>query len=291
MSVFFDDSVLDRFDAVRFSERGPFPWEAFQHLLRPEKFAELLENFPSVALFEAHHGIERADHQRSHDRYYLAFERNIYQGAGAGIYGRDGDADGDLDMGGVPPPRVEKDRAQDAIQGATASRVARPGVVDLPDLPAPWQAFIEEIRGNTRYHAFVQRALGASTMTVRFAWHLGFHGSEVSPHRDTDKKLGTHILYFNTSEDWSPAWGGSILVLGGKQVKRNNPDITDFDTVSSVEICDNRSFLFKNTPDAWHGVDALRCPPQRYRRLFNVIFERVGPRPRRTLFQRLTGQR
>lgn len=287
MSVFFDDRVLDGFDAASFSERGPFPWEAFQSLLRPEKFAELLESFPSVALFEAHQGIERADHQRSHDRYYLAFERNIYQGEGAGVYGRDSEGAGDADMAGA----VSQTAAQNAVQGATTPVAARPGVVDLPDLPAPWQAFIEEIRGNTRYHGFIQRALGVSAMTVRFAWHLGFQGSEVSPHRDTDKKLGTHILYFNTTEDWSPEWGGRILVLGDKQVKRNNPDITDFGSVSSVDICDNRSFLFKNTAEAWHGVDALRCPPQRYRRLFNVIFERVGPRPRRTLLQRLTGKR
>jgi hypothetical protein len=48
---------------------------------------------------------------------------------------------------------------------------------------------------------------------------------------------------------------------------------------------DNHSFLFRNTPDAWHGASALTCPPGSYRRLFNVIFEtpqagaRRGPTP------------
>lgn len=286
MSDFFNDGVLDGFDAGAFSNRAPFPWQAFEHVLRPERFAALLETFPSVALFDAHRGIERADHQRPHDRYYLAFERNIYRGETAtpGVYGRDA-GDSEMAPGDAPPPA-------NALQNAgTSQPERRPGVVDLPDLPEPWQAFIEEIRASQCYQAFVERAFGAQAMTVRFAWHVGFEGSEVSPHRDTDKKLGTHIFYFNTSEDWSPEWGGSILVLGDKKVKQKNPDIADFGTVTDVDIRDNRSFLFKNTAEAWHGVEALRCPPQRYRRLFNVIFERVGPRPRRTLFQRLTGQR
>ena len=40
-----------------------------------------------------------------------------------------------------------------------------------------------------------------------------------------------------------------------------------------MDIRDNRSFLFKNTADAWHGVRALTCPANSYRRLFNVVFE------------------
>jgi hypothetical protein len=43
----------------------------------------------------------------------------------------------------------------------------------------------------------------------------------------------------------------------------------------------DHSFLFKNTPNAWHGVSALTCPTGSYRRLFNIIFE--GPAGRRLL--------
>jgi len=292
VSGFFNDSVLDGFSGDAFGRREPFPWQAFETLLLPEKFTALLESFPSVALFDTHRGIARADQQRSHDRYYLAFERNIYRGENAapGVYGRDG---GDNEMVGPLSIARTEDLASSgkAIAPTTSAPLSKSGVVDLPDLPAPWQAFMEEIRSSRRYQAFADRAFGVQPMTVRFAWHLGFQGAEVSPHRDTDKKLGTHIFYFNTAADWSEEWGGSILVLGDKKVRRKNPDITDFGSVRAVDIRDNRSFLFKNTVTAWHGVDALRCPPQRYRRLFNVIFERVEPRPQKTLFQRLTGMR
>jgi hypothetical protein len=87
------------------------------------------------------------------------------------------------------------------------------------------------------------------------------------------EKIGTHILYFNTSSDWKPAWGGQTLVLAGKTTEALNPDFTDFQSYQAAQITDNHSFLFKNTPDAWHGVTALTSPPGNYRRLFNIIFE------------------
>jgi hypothetical protein len=40
----------------------------------------------------------------------------------------------------------------------------------------------------------------------------------VSPHCDSPKKLGSHIFYLNTKEDWDPSWGGETLILddGGR---------------------------------------------------------------------------
>ena len=38
-------------------------------------------------------------------------------------------------------------------------------------------------------------------------------------------------------------------------------------------MVDNYSFLFKNAVDSWHGVRALTCPPGKFRKLFNVIYE------------------
>ena len=52
-----------------------------------------------------------------------------------------------------------------------------------------------------------------------------------------------------------------------------NPDYEDFTSKQPVQIVDNYSFLFKNQPEAWHGVEPLRCPEGSYRRLFNIIFE------------------
>ena len=150
---------------------------------------------------------------------------------------------------------------------------AESGVVRRGQLPAAWQRFMDELETGGRYHDFVRRALGVAAFSTRYAWHVGSTGSEVSPHVDAPEKLGTHIIYFNTSDEWHPEWGGTTLVLGGKRTAALNPDFADFATTDAAEIVDNHSFLFKNTPHAWHGASALTCPPGSYRRLFNVIFE------------------
>src|SRR4051794_29905699 len=160
-----------------------------------------------------------------------------------------------------------------AYQSSIYHRNDDEGVIQQGQLPAAWQRFIDELQWGNEYHDFVRRALGVSTFTARYAWHVGSAGSEVSPHLDSRNKLGTHILYFNTSDEWESAWGGATLVLGGKRTAAMNPDFGDFETCEAARIVDNRSFLFKNTPQAWHGVTALTSPTGSYRRLFNIIFE------------------
>lgn len=147
------------------------------------------------------------------------------------------------------------------------------GVVKASQLPAAWQSFLAELTTHSQYRSFMCDVFGVSDYRVRLAWHVGFNGCEVSPHVDSPDKIGTHILYFNTSADWSEDWGGSTLVLDGKQTAAQNPDYKDFTDVSAIRIMDNYSFLFKNQPEAWHGVEPLSCPEDRYRRLFNIIFE------------------
>ncbi len=147
------------------------------------------------------------------------------------------------------------------------------GVVRHSDLPESWQQFIEEIATSQLYQRFIQRMLGTSAYNIRYAWHMGMTNSEVSPHEDGPKKVGTHIFYFNTDQDWDNAWGGPILVLGNRRSATLNPDFEDFAIAIPAEITNNHSFLFKNTPEAWHGVKPLTCPEGKYRRLFNVIFE------------------
>jgi hypothetical protein len=146
------------------------------------------------------------------------------------------------------------------------------GVVQHEDLAPSWQEFMEELH-STKYQNFIKGALNVPQFTVRFAWHIGKSSSEVSPHVDTQEKLGTQIFYFNTSEDWNNNWGGSLLILGGKLVPDNKPNFEDFTTSEAINILDNRSFLFKNIRSAWHGVKTLKCPEGKYRKLFNVIFD------------------
>lgn len=184
-------------------------------------------------------------------------------------------------------PRLHGQRPHDRYYLALdRSHYGTGGVIRRRALAPPWQAFLRELEGPS-YRRFLAEMLGSAEFEVRYAWHLGVAGSEVSPHEDSDTKLGTHLFYFNTPEDWQPEWQGSTLLLAGKRSTRMNPDFEDFNTVTETEFLGNRSVLFKNVPGAWHGVRKLRCPEDRHRRLFNVICER--PAPRSTWRQRLGG--
>lgn len=231
--TFIDYELLRRFDAEGFRGRAPFPWHNLRGFLTEEGFRALYDEFPPLELFEYHSNIQRAYGQRPHNRYYLAYESSIYH--------REQSAEG--------------------------------GVVRHDQLPPAWRRFMDELETSGEYRDFARRALGVEDFRTRYAWHVGSHGSEVSPHLDAPEKLGTHILYFNKSGEWDAAWGGATLVLGGKRTAAMNPDFSDFSTRDEARITDNHSFLFKNTPDSWHGATALACPPGSYRRLFNVIFE------------------
>ena len=133
-----------------------------------------------------------------------------------------------------------------------------PGVARDVDLPVVWRDFIVELREDVGYRDFVERFLGRPEgYRVRFAWHIGTTGSEVSPHRDAPVKLGTHIWYFNPAGSWDPEWGGATLLLGCRTTEALNPEFEDFGTVTAAEMVGNRSLLFRNGPDAWHGARAL----------------------------------
>lgn len=233
--AYLDNETIGLFDSAGFKANRPFPWCNLQGLLTAEGFKSLYDNFPSLDLFEQHSGIKRGNNQRPHNRYYLAYENSIYR---------------------------QEDR-EDSSKG----------VVKLSQLPQPWQSFIQTINTHEPYRELIKSLFDVLDYRVRFAWHVGFNGCEVSPHVDSPDKIGTHILYFNTSDDWLEDWGGAPLVLDGKQTAARNPDYPDFTSAQSVSIIDNRSFLFKNAPDAWHGVKPLCCPEGSYRRLFNIVFE------------------
>lgn len=230
---FLNYELIESFNEQLFSQNQPFPWYNFDSFLTAEGFQQLLQDFPSLELFEKHEGLERAYGQRPHNRYYLAYETSIYH-------------------------QIER---QDK------------GVVKYKHLPASWQMFLKELETSQVYQNFIKSLFEVSDFQVRYAWHVGVTNSEVSPHRDSKKKIGTHIFYFNTSDDWDTAWDGSTLVLGNKLTDSMNPDFSDFTTAVATQLTNNRSFLFKNTPNAWHGVKPLTCPEGKYRRLFNVIFE------------------
>lgn len=75
------------------------------------------------------------------------------------------------------------------------------------DVAEPWKESITELRGKN-YQDFLRRLLRVRSFELLFLWHYTPHGCSVSPHCDSKRKLGSHIFYFNTPQDWDPAWGG-----------------------------------------------------------------------------------
>lgn len=111
--------------------------------------------------------------------------------------------------------------------------------------------------------------------------------------RNTPPVLRTWTSREPETEDWSPDWGGGAVFYANQRSNRLNPEPADFESRQSTEFLNNRSLLFKNTEMAWHGVEELCCPPDRHRRIFNVIFERPVHHSvlsgSRTLVRRLMG--
>jgi len=146
------------------------------------------------------------------------------------------------------------------------------------DIATSWKEFIAELRG-TAYRGFLRRLIGIRSFELLFYWHYTPRGCSVSPHCDSKRKLGGHIFYFNTTQDWDTAWGGETLILddGARFNFRSAPDFSDFRRVTPVEALGNRSLLFAKTPRSWHGVRELRCPQGYLRKVFIVVMNRYTP--------------
>lgn len=238
----FNDQVLQSIDAAAFEANVPSPWASFDGLLTEDMFAELNATYPALDLFEKHTGMARFHSQRPHDRWYLALEHSIYDNKKPGAA----------------------------------------GCVALEQLHPSWQHFIATLRESEAYNEMIADTLCTRQFHLRFAWHVAGHGCDVSPHLDDPLKAGTHIFYFNTSENWKEEWGGQTLFLGNPRTERMNPEIEDFAEQFAAPIVDNKSMLFRNTRAAWHGVADIKCEEGRQRRLFNAIFqlpERPGKKP------------
>lgn len=146
------------------------------------------------------------------------------------------------------------------------------------DIAPEWHEFVRELNGSA-YSRWARKLLGAWAMKLTFHWHYTPNGCSVSPHCDSRAKLGSQIFYFNTEQDWQPEWGGETLILDDHNQLdfKSSPDFKDFEKQIAAETIGNRSLVFKRTNHAWHGVKALQCPDDRYRKVFIVVFERVRP--------------
>jgi hypothetical protein len=146
------------------------------------------------------------------------------------------------------------------------------------ELAPAWQAFVDELRGE-RYRRWLGHMIGTKYFTLHFHWHYAPGAAEVSPHCDSRLKLGSHIFYMNTAEDWREEWGGQTWILddGGRFSKESAPDFEDFDAAHCSRTLENYSLLFRRRGDSWHGVRAVDCPEGHMRRVFIVVINDDSP--------------
>ncbi len=142
-------------------------------------------------------------------------------------------------------------------------------------LAPPWQAFIKELSGSL-YSQEVKRLFSVKDFNIRFQWHYSYAGCSVSPHCDSKSKIGSHIFYLNTPDNWREEWGGQTLILDdeGRMDCDSAPDIETFPKKISVKTLGNYSLLFARTDHSWHCVQALNSPPDVLRKIFTVVLEK-----------------
>lgn len=145
---------------------------------------------------------------------------------------------------------------------------------NLPLAPA-WQTFIAELQGK-EYQTFLQRLFNVNSLELTLHWHYTPNGCSVSPHCDAKHKLGSHIFYLNTEEDWEENWGGETVILDdeGQFDRKSAPAFEDFKNATVSNARGNYSLLFCRKGNSWHGVREIQCPEDHMRKVFIVVINR-----------------
>jgi len=159
------------------------------------------------------------------------------------------------------------------------------------DLSPAWREFIRELQAEP-YLTFLRQMYGIQPherFVLTMHWHLAPAGASVSPHTDARRKVGSHIFYFNTEDEWNPTWGGQTLVLDdeGRLAAHASPPVETLRQVAASQILGNMSFIFKRTEHSWHAVRPIACPPDRLRKVFIVVANRLNLQ---VLWRRLRGK-
>ena len=135
-------------------------------------------------------------------------------------------------------------------------------------LPPIWQNFIMTIYNSGQYKSFIRRALDCKDFKFRFDFHRTRGGLDVSPHIDSLGKIGSHLFYFMPDE-WTDLSGGKTIFYLCKKVNKMNPEPKDFKKSVTTSVIGNRSCLFKNVEDGWHGVTQVNSLV--HRQICNVV--------------------
>lgn len=159
------------------------------------------------------------------------------------------------------------------------------------DVHPAWHQLVGEFNGPV-YQDWLARLFDTRRFHLTYHWHFAPRGASVSPHCDAKRKIGSHIFYFNSPDEWSADWGGETVILddGGRFSRASAPDFDDFDQAWPADAMGNRSLLFQRQGNSWHGVRELSCPEGRLRKVFIIVVnaDTLGGRLRR-LFHRPDG--
>ena len=148
---------------------------------------------------------------------------------------------------------------------------------DSTPLSQPWKEFVAELYSH-EYRRFIESLFNIkrNNYDMALSWHYMPRGTQITPHCDTKKKIGSQLFYLNTSEIWKSEWGGQTLALDdeGERDWRSGPKISEFKNFFQSKSVNNNSFIFTRTDHSWHAVDELKCPDGYLRKMFSVVVNR-----------------
>lgn len=160
----------------------------------------------------------------------------------------------------------------------------------LCDRDPPFARFVRSVPLWNRFHNYLitefqricDRVFGLKydpAMHSQFEWSsLPGQGGEVRPHPDSQYKIATAVMFFNTL-DWKPEWGGAFEVLRHKTLPDEDwtdrqPPWSDVETIMDIPVQPNRILFMQRTPNSLHGVRPLQAPMSR--RTITVNLMKVG---------------
>lgn len=135
-------------------------------------------------------------------------------------------------------------------------------------LPPVWQNFLMTIIQSSEYKSFIKKELDCTDFKIRFDFHRTRGGLDVSPHIDSKGKIGSHLFYF-MPDGWTDEMGGKTIFYRDRKVDKMNPEPEDFEDYTTTSVIGNRSCLFKNVKEGWHGVTQVNSDV--HRQICNVV--------------------
>jgi hypothetical protein len=139
---------------------------------------------------------------------------------------------------------------------------------DLTGLGPTWLAFVAAL-SSADYRTSLGQCLGVALDDHLLEITLWRYGAAhfLGPHTDIASKRVAHLLYFN--EEWDPAWGGCLRILGSRDID---------DVVREIPPTFDDSVIIVRSDDSWHGVSEVTASAVAERKVLQVSFWREPPK-------------